>query len=400
MRQEKGFSLIELLVAMAILLAVTAVATGVIIQAQHVSEAVALEANVQENLRAGMHFLVRDLTQAGEGIPAAGISIPNTAAGVSNVGRPGTPAPSIFESSAVPPVTYSVLPPVIPGSGLGSVVTTQDPRTKAILAGGFSTDIITVLYQDNTLISSVGGAAAPLLTASPVTQPVPIPGPVCAGTIAASGSTVTLDAGCFAMPGQPTPIQVGNLIMFHNINGTALEYVTAVAGQVITFAAGDPAGLNATGLPNGTVAALSVAATPTTISRVWMVTYYLDVVTNPAKPQLIRQVNYPGYPAAAPANPPQAVGEVIENLSFSYDIVNSADPAGTYGIGGPGNAPTSIAPDTPFAFRAVNVYLGGRSEYPWTWTNPPAFFRNSLSTQVSIRSLSFGVLFPTPGILP
>src|SRR5579862_5437431 len=108
MKRQKGFSLIELLVAMAILLVVTAVATGTIIQAQHVSEAVALEANVQENLRAGIHFLVRDLTQAGEGIPAAGISIPNTAAGVSNVVRPGTPAPSIFKSGAVPPVTYTI----------------------------------------------------------------------------------------------------------------------------------------------------------------------------------------------------------------------------------------------------------------------------------------------------
>ena len=399
MRREKGFSLIELLVAMAILLVVVAVATGAIIQAQRVSEAVALEANVQQNLRAGMHFLVRDLTQAGEGIPAAGISIPNTAAGVSAVNRPGTPAASIFQDASAPPVTYTSLPPVIPGNGLGSVVTSQNPRTKAILAGGFNTDIITVLYADNTLASSAGGAAAPLLTAAPVTQPAPA-APVCAGAIAPSGLTVTLDAACFAMPGQPTPIAVGNLIMFHNINGTALEYVTAIAGQTITFAAGDPAGLNATGKVNGTVANLAVAATPTTITRVWMVTYYLDVVTNPSKPQLIRQVNYPNFPVAAPANPPQAVGEVIENLAFSYDIVNSQDPAGTYGLAGPGNAPTSIAPDTPFAFRAVNIYLGGRSEYPWTGTNPPQFLRNSLSTQVSIRSLSFGVLFPTPGILP
>jgi hypothetical protein len=169
---------------------------------------------------------------------------------------------------------------------------------------------------------------------------------------------------------------------------------------VINFAAADPAGLNQTGLPNGTVANLAVTVTPTTITRVWMVTYYLDVVTNPAKPQLIRQVNYPNYPAAAPANPPQPVAEVIENLQFSFDIVNSQDPAGTYGLVGPGDAPTSIAPDTPFAFRAVNTYLGGRSEYPYTMTNPPQFLRNSLSTQVSIRSLSFGVLFPTPGILP
>jgi prepilin-type N-terminal cleavage/methylation domain-containing protein len=397
MKLQKGFSLIELLVAMAILLIVVSVATTAIIQAQHVSEAVALEANVQENLRAGMHFIVRDLTQAGEGIPAAGISIPNTAGGVSNVTRPGTPAASIFQSQSVPAVTYTSLPPVIPGSQLGSVVTTQNASSKAILTGGFNTDIITILYEDNTVVSSVGGAAAPLLTATPVNQPVGPP--ICNGTITANGSSLTLDPNCFTMPGGPTPLAVGNLILFHNINGTALEYVTSISGSTINFAAGDPAGLNQTGLPNGTVGNLAVAATPTTISRVWMVTYYLDVVTNPAKPQLVRQVNYPNYPAGAAANPPQQIGEVIENLGFSYDIVNTQDPAGTY-PNGPGDAPTALAPDTPFAFRAVNVYLGGRSEYPWTWTNPPQFLRNSLTTQVSIRSLSFGVLFPTPGILP
>jgi prepilin-type N-terminal cleavage/methylation domain-containing protein len=399
MKRENGFSLIELMVAMTIMVAVVAAATGAIIQAQHVSEGVALEANLQENLRAGMRFIVRDLTQAGEGIPAAGISIPNTAAGVSNIVRPGTPAVSIFEDASVPPNTYTTLPPVIPGNTLGSVVTTVNPASGATLTGGFNTDIITVLYADNTLVSSVGGAAAPLLTAAPVTSVAPAV-PVCAGTITPTGSSVTLAAGCFTMPGGPTPIAVGNLIMFHNINGTALEYVTGVVGQTMNFAAGDPAGLNLTGLPNGTVANLGVGVTPTTIQRVWMVTYYLDVVTNPAKPQLIRQVNYPNYPAAAPANPPQAVAEVIENLQFSYDIVGSQDAAGTYGLAGPGDAPTALAPDTPFAFRAVNTYLGGRSEYPYTITKPPQFLRNSMSTQVSIRSLSFGVLFPTPGILP
>jgi prepilin-type N-terminal cleavage/methylation domain-containing protein len=399
MKRENGFSLIELMVAMTIMIAVVAAATQAIIQAQHVSEAVALEANLQENLRAAMHFMVRDLTQAGEGIPPAGVSVPNTVAGVSAIVRPGTPAPTIFESAAVPPVTYTTLPPVIPGNALGSVVTTVNPASGAVLTGGFNTDIVTILYADNTLVSSAGGAAAPLLTAAPVTSVAPAV-PVCPGVITPTGSTVTLAAACFTMPGGPTPIAVGNLIMFHNINGTALEYVTSVAGQVIGFAAGDPAGLNATGLPNGTVANLAVAATPTTISRVWMVTYYLDVVTNPARPQLIRQVNYPNYPAAAPANPPQAVGEVIENLQLSYDIVGSQDAVGTYGLNGPGDAPTSIAPDTPFAFRAVNVYLGGRSEYPYTMTNPPQFLRNSMSTQVSVRSLSFGLLFPTPGILP
>ena len=89
MKRENGFSLIELLVAMAIMTIIVGAAVSALLQAQNTTNAIAQEAGTQENLRAGMHFLVRDLMQAGEGIPAEGISIPNTAAGVSAMNRPG-----------------------------------------------------------------------------------------------------------------------------------------------------------------------------------------------------------------------------------------------------------------------------------------------------------------------
>src|SRR5271167_5035739 len=88
MKQEKGFSLIELMVSMAILVVVVGVATTALLQAQHATTAVAMQANTQENLRAGMHFMVRDIAQAGEGIPQGGITIPYNA--TSAVKRPGT----------------------------------------------------------------------------------------------------------------------------------------------------------------------------------------------------------------------------------------------------------------------------------------------------------------------
>ena len=134
------------------------------------------------------------------------------------------------------------------------------------------------------------------------------------------------------MPGATNPITTGNLMMFHNQNGTALEYVTSVAGQTINFAGGDPAGLNQSGKTFGTVANLATTPgvfPPTTVTRVWMVTYYIDA-TNAQNPQLIRQVNYPNYPAAAPVNPPIAIADDIENLAFSYAIDSSTDAAGTY----------------------------------------------------------------------
>jgi prepilin-type N-terminal cleavage/methylation domain-containing protein len=382
MKRQNGFSLIELLVAMAILTVVIGVAVNVLVQTQRTTDGIAQMANTQENLRAGMHFLVRDLTQAGEGIPTQGISVPNTAAGTSAINRPGI--------AGVFPGSPTVLSAVIPGFTWGPAATTVNAQTGAVLAGG-PTDTITLFYADNALISSAlgpGGTAPPLLSAFPVTQAAPA-APVCTGAIAATGLTVVLAAPCFTMPGTPTPIQVGDLILFSNINGTAIEYVTGVAGTTITFAAGDPAGFNQTALPNGTVASINASVVPTVISRVYMVTYSINIAINPSRPQLIRQVNYPGVPAAAPANPPQQLADCIEDLNFTYDIIGSVAPVGTYALG-PGDAPTPNGGDTPFQIRAVNVLLAGRSEYPVvSGTGVLAFFRNNLTTQVSIRSLAF-----------
>jgi prepilin-type N-terminal cleavage/methylation domain-containing protein len=380
MKRQRGFTLIELMVSMSIVVSVVAIATDALMQAEHVTNMVAYEANTQENLRAGMHFMVRDLLQAGEGIPQGGISLPYTA--TSAVNRPGTA--TIF------PNTYITLPAITPGSILGQLATSINPSTNAVLTGA-PTDIINIIYADNVLVDAAGH----YLYSYPVVQAAPST-PVCAGTISATGASVALAPGCFTMPGVTNPITAGNLIMFHNQNGTALEYVTSVAGQTINFSGGDPAGLNQTGKLNGTVANLATTPgvfPPTTVTRVWMVTYYVDATT-PTDPQLIRQVNYPGYPAGSPVNPPTAIADDIENLGFSYDITSSTDAVGVY-PNGPGNVATPVTPDTPAQIRAVNVFLAGRSENTYTALSSPQYLRNNLSTQVSIRSLSFTDAFET-----
>jgi prepilin-type N-terminal cleavage/methylation domain-containing protein len=384
MKLQKGFSLIELMVSMGIVVTVVAIATGTLMQAEHATTAVSYMANTQENLRAGMHFMVRDLMQAGEGIPQGGVSLPYTGA-TSAINRPGT--------ATTFPVAYTILPAITPGWKAGQFATSLNPTTGATLTG-IQTDIINIIYADNILQDTAGH----YLYSYPVVQAA---NPACAGTINASGASVTLDPACFIMPGATNPITTGNLIMFHNQNGTALEYVTSVAGPTINFATGDPAGLNQTGKPSGTVANLATSPgvfPPTTVTRVWMVTYYIDA-TNPQDPQLIRQVNYPGYPAGAPVNPPTAIADDIENLAFSYAITSSTDPVGTYPTNqftnGSGNASTPISPDTPAQIRAVNVFVAGRSENTYTALSSPQYLRNNLSTQVSIRSLSFTDAFTT-----
>ena len=386
MKLQRGFSLIELMVSMGIVVTVVAIATGSLLQAEHATTAVSYMANTQENLRAGMHFMVRDLMQAGEGIPQGGISLPYSGA-ASAINRPGTNPAVTF------PVAYTTLPAITPGYLAGQLATSLNPVTGATLTG-VRTDIINIIYADNILQDTAGN----YLYSYPIIQAA---NPPCAGTINATGASVTLAAGCFLMPGATNPITTGNLMMFHNQNGTALEYVTSVAGQTINFAGGDPAGLNQSGKTFGTVANLATSPgvfPPTTVTRVWMVTYYIDA-TNAQNPQLIRQVNYPNYPAAAPVNPPIAIADDIENLAFSYAIDSSTDPAGTYGTtpftNGAGNAPQPILPDTPAQIRAVNMFLAGRSENTYTALSAPQYLRNNLSSQVSIRSLSFTNQFAT-----
>src|SRR5277367_3986565 len=225
MKQQKGFSLLELMVSMGIVVTVVGIATTALLQAEQATTAVAYEANTQQNLRAGMHFMVRDLAQAGEGIPQGGIAIPFTA--TSNINRPGTG--TIF------PNTYTTMPAITPGFQLGQLATSLNPTTGAVLTG-VNTDVINILYADNILVDTP--ALNHFLYSFPISQALPATPPCnngAAAVISPTGAFVTLDPACFQMPGTTNPITVGNLIMFHNQNGTALEYVTGVTGQTILF---------------------------------------------------------------------------------------------------------------------------------------------------------------------
>lgn len=398
MKREKGFSLLELLVVTAITVIVMSAAISMLDQAQHVTQGIGLEANMQEDLRAGMHFMVRDMMQAGEGIPEGGIMLPYTSAAAP------TPAPIVRPDTT--PVSnflaqYVALPAIIPGYQLGQAPTGVNAQTGAVIATPNFSDIITILYADNTLVDSSANKYA--LNQFAVAQSPP-GGQACAGTISAAGTSVTLDANCFSIPATQPTIQPGDLILFTSAAGTALQLVTKVTGQTISFAFGDPAGLNglnAGTYPDGTVANL-VANEGTApliyIDRIWMITYYEDSTTNPLRPQLVRQVNYPAYPTLAGATyPPQPIGEAIENLQFTYDIIDSTAPAGTYGAAGPGDATSpNLTYDSALQIRAVNISLFGRSEYPYVAAGAfPQYLHNNLSTQVSIRNMSFVPVFNT-----
>src|SRR5271154_3427272 len=348
MKREDGFSLIELMVTLAILVIIVGTTLASLTQAMHATQNVTLMADTQENLRAGLNYMVRDLVQAGEAIPQGGIPLPNNAGAV-NVNKPSPPTLAYTF-----PVASTVLQAITPGFSQGLPTATPSPANPNLtLFGPNNTDMITVIYADNSLIDNTIPATPHTLNEFPIFLAASGGNPGCPnGAIAPNGSSVTFDPTCININTGNTGLHTGDLIMFQNAGGVTLQCITGVAGNVVSFAGGDPYKLNQTGLPSGTLPQTAVPPNsggypPTTATRIWMISYYIDSVTNPQRPVLMRQVNF---------NPAVAVAEVIENLNVTYDIVGAVATAPAV------NAPQLTLPDTPAQIRKVNLLLAARSE--------------------------------------
>jgi prepilin-type N-terminal cleavage/methylation domain-containing protein len=360
MKKQRGFSLAELLVAIAITTIVLAATLGAFTDAVRINDFASMLADMDQNLRAAVNMMVRDISQTGTGIPTGGLPCPS-GAGALMINRP-SPPPAAFTFPQDPVTLATTVFAINPGDGLGP-----------ILNNAAASDIVTVLYADNTL---------------PLNQ-TPL------SAIAADGSTMTVDPGTPISAGLNTDIQPGDLIMFSNALGNAIQTVTRTTGtQTVFFQNGDFFAFNQRTVPSGSIMCLQNTGTnpapgncagnnggwpPTTATRVWMITYYLDDVTNAQLPRLVRVINS-GTTATHTARP---VALVLDNVQISYDLVD--------GVTNPANLPTiptgAFPGTSPNQARKVNLFLAGRSTVRYSRTGQ--FLRNNVSTQISLRSLSF-----------
>jgi type II secretory pathway pseudopilin PulG len=375
MKKRNGFTFVELLVGMAVTMIALAAAVLLFRDSTKANSSVTQSSDMSDNLRAGLNLIVQDLIQTGTGIPVGGISIPNTVdKNGCNVGAPVNRPPAVLNLSFQGPNSANkgcnvILPAVEPGNGLGPTVKSPDGTT------GPATDVITIMYADNTL----------------ALDQKPITGPACpTGSILPDGSSITFDAapGCVTIGAAGIPVNAGDLLMIYNANNPngVLQTVSAVNGQTLIFNAGDAFNLNGrtatessgtiltlqnltAGAPNGTYP-------PTSCTRIWMITYYLDATTDPRHPTLMRAVNF---------NTPQPVAETLENLQFSYNFADGTTPAPVNQF----TVPTLPAPggDNENQIRSVNVYLGARSTSTTAATG--RYARTNLATQVALRSMAY-----------
>lgn len=340
-----GFSLAEMLVALALSLVVVGAALTAAQNARRANELATQLLDMNGGLRAAMDLMVRDLIQVGQGLPAGRVIEKPTGAGATPVRRPGPPAARLTFDTAAP-----VFSAVTVGAGLGPAY--REPDASGGTVTGPATDIVTLLYVDNRF----DGITCTITPSARVIAVSPNPA---AGGARISGPSVS------------DPLVAGDLIMVTGSNaasGSALAVVTRVAGQSVHLDADDPMNLNQmSGAADGTLMQLlptPARATSAALSRVRMVTYFLD--TAPDTPRLMRQINY---------NPPRTVAVGVDNLQVSYDLADGV------------NNPTNVkAPAVPNQIRKVNLYLSARSRR----RGPDGqFLRNSLATQVALRSLAF-----------
>jgi hypothetical protein len=265
---------------------------------------------------------------------------------------PGPPGTS-FQTAA----GQLSLPAVYPLAGQGPTI------------DGVATDAVMTLMADNAFLD-VGITATTATTVNVAVGPV-------------------LDTG-------PDRVLAGQLMMISKGSLNTLVQVTSVdyGSRRLTFADGDSLRLNQSGAQTGTLAALNATApvndpASLRISRVRMITYYLDKTTVPTHPRLVRRVNN-GSPTTFDNTLGTAMAMDAMNLQFTYDISN--------GTGNPGNvemttadmAGTGACSPNPCAMtqiRKVNVALTGQT--PNKVKPTFKFMRNTLESQVSLRGMAF-----------
>jgi prepilin-type N-terminal cleavage/methylation domain-containing protein len=343
---ERGFTLLELMVSMAVGLIVMAAMASLFKTGMSSTMLVTQRAETQQNMRAAIDLLVKDVSMAGAGLPSGGIQLPSGAG--STASKFGCDQGGACH---VPAYTYpgNYMYGLIPGysNGVEGAAVIPAAPSPAI------NDSVTSIYCDYNFplfeynvafVGATGGGIT--LTANPIYTPAP-------PAINSSGG-----------------IQVGDLIMLSNSLGNAVGEVTNITATAITFANLDPLNMNQSGAATNNIKAISGGAN-TVAYRLFAVTYYLTVPAAGQTPRLMRQVN---------GLSPAPVADDIINLQFAFDTYNSTTAALD------ANQPNPIGVgESPNNIQKVNMVVMGQSII----NNGNKSQNMYLATSVSARNMAF-----------
>jgi prepilin-type N-terminal cleavage/methylation domain-containing protein len=364
--QANGFTLLEMMIALSLGLIVIGSAVQLFSKGMELTFLVSQRAEMQQNGRAAVGLLAKDISLAGAGLPTGGVALPT---GSARAPIYGCDQVKCYVSGVTPAgIAYpnNQLYGVVPGDGMGIPMS----------AGGANTDVITIVYSDPTSPLSLGYT----ITA-----------------FGANGTSITV-APPSPMPTPPIPtlldpavgIKVGDLILVTNNGLPAVGEVTGIIGNLISFSDLDRLNVNQSTAPGGNMKTICTPcgavppppAVAPTATRISVITYYLDIPTGPdglrytaddLPPRLMRQVN--GQPAVP-------VADNIGDLQFSYDIFDETLGADTSNLADAGLS----SGKSPNQIRKVNIVsMTTRS----AMHGKVGYQGLDLATSVSVRNMSF-----------
>lgn len=337
---QHGLSLMEALVALLIGAIVLTAGATLVTKALQITDLITVRTEMQQDGRAAINSILKDLSLAGTGMPVGGIQLP-TGAGAT---------PSLFACSGG---ACFLKNHTFPANHLYPVL--PDANDANVQKG--APDAMTMAYIDRTL--NLGTAT----------------------NITASGSQIDLAS--------VAGLNIGDLIMLSNVHGSAIGMVTNVltVSNAVVFGNSDPLNINQPAAANGNIAALQDPGPgnkypPTTAARILVISYYLQQSagpdgtfnTNDDNWQLMRQVN--GQQAVP-------VMDGVENLQLSYDVYDDTASSASSTL----VTNTKSANGTPGLIRKINVVMNVRSLRP---AGPgKALSHLTLAAAVSPRNLSF-----------
>jgi len=304
--RNKGFSLLEMMIAMALGAVVMAAAVEMFSRAVRGTWTVSQRAEMQQDFRAAANMLTKDVSMAGAGVVT--VALPYGAGSVIPVYGCDQTTKCYINGNAVAYPTQLVngntvpeLYGLLPGPKFGPIVN----------AAGGATDVITVVNADTTFLLNCYTAAVTGPTLVTFTLPNPLP-LTCVIPPPLTAPQKIDDPALGLTPGDLVRFQVTNA----GNNLTVVGEVTKVANTSaitwdVEFAAGDPLKMNQPAAAAGNLTTMVGGAG--SADRINVISYYIDNSIVP--PRLMRQTS---------GHTPIPLAENVAYLAFSYDLYDTA----------------------------------------------------------------------------
>ena len=375
-RGDRGFTIIEMLVSMALGALVLGMIAQLFSQAMKVTWVTSQRAELQQDFRAGTNLMAKDISMAGAGaLGQQGLSQNSVALPVSATlpVYPCSAAACNFvngTSVAYPAVSGArYMYSIIPGPNLG------------ITINGLQTDILTVSYTDANLALNCYNVTYTNATTIVFTLPAVLP------------TTCILPTGVTVPQPLNDPVvglKAGDMLLFSvsGVGPAAIGVVSTVTASTcgalpcytVAFPSGDPGHINQPTVATGSLLAMAPPKSIQTAVRLLLITYYLDISpVDGVTPRLMRVQN---------GRTPAPVAENVGYLKFSYDVFNggavsanqTALPAGT----------------TPAMITKVNItHMTMRSQLQGLAMG--GYQGLDIQTSIAARNMTFQQEYPITG---